>query len=472
MQNAVGYLRVAARRKFAIGVPIVIGAVFAWVIASLLPPQYTAESVLALDARKVQVLPTDYVVSRLPSESATLRTELAALNSRSMAARVAEQLDLANDPEFLSAITMPRSAWQSAMEALRRGIYFFAGPADAGGASPEDTEISLGRSDLVDWLLGGLRASNDGRSFTILVTFVSHSAELSAKVANAFASAYLESQVDLKAGETRNANQWLHRRLSELRRELQASEAAVLRLRREAGLMEVGGGTPAMQRLSGLNSQLVVARTDRSQAEARAQTAKELARTGGDAQTLADIMKSPNIKQMRDQLSVIEGALEEQYDRGAQRHPTTIALESKAASLSQQLRKEEQRAIQSLDNEVSAARKKESQLQAALQSMEGQYGESREDIVRLNQLQREAEANRTIYESFLNRYKETIEQETLATPDARVLSNAEPPHAPSGPKKLPILILGLVLGSGFSASLAGFRDGVTGACGASPRQRR
>lgn len=183
-----------------------------------------------------------------------------------------------------------------------------------------------------------------------------------------------------------------------------------------------------MQRLSGLNSQLVVARTDRSQAEARAQTAKELARTGGDAQTLADIMKSSNIKQMRDQLSVIEGELEEQYDRGAQRHPTTIALELKAASLSQQLRKEEQRVIQSLDNEVSAARKKELQLQAALQSMEGQYGESREDIVGLNQLQREAEANRTIYESFLNRYKETIEQETLATPDARVLSNAEPPH--------------------------------------------
>src|SRR5262245_52415301 len=105
------YLRMAARRKLVIALPIAAGAAIAYLLVSLQPPQYAAEAMLTLDTRKVQVVEVDSVVSRLPQENAVLRTELDALSSRSMASRVARDLNLTHDPDFLNELYAPRSTW-------------------------------------------------------------------------------------------------------------------------------------------------------------------------------------------------------------------------------------------------------------------------------------------------------------------------------------------------------------------------
>src|SRR5262249_52469087 len=79
--------------------------------------------------------------------------------------------------------------------------------------------------------------------------------------------------------------------------------------------------------------------------------------------------------------------------------------------------------------------------------------------VRLVQLQREADANRSIYETFLGRYKHALEQESLAVPDARLISRAEPPPDPVSPNKLRFLLLGTFGGLAIGGALAFAREG-------------
>src|SRR5439155_931422 len=112
-----------------------------------------------------------------------------------------------------------------------------------------------------------------------------------------------------------------------------------------------------------------------------------------------------------------------------------------------------------LASEVEVARKRESQLAQSFQEMESQLGDAAHSGVRLIQLQREADANRSIYETFLARYKQAMEQESLAMPDARLISRAVPPEDPVYPNKLRYLLIGVVGGLAIGGALAFLREG-------------
>lgn len=448
------YLRVFARRKFIIAIPTIAAVAIACLFAAARPKLYSADAVIAFDARRIQVIEIKSVVSGLPQESPALRTELDILTSRSMAETVLDRLDLAHNEDFLHEIEGPHSPIARITALFQRITGWPASEGAGSGEATGELPIALTRANMIDWLLDGLQVSNDGRSFTIFVTFVSQSPELSALVANAFATAYLDGQIELKEAAARDASDWLRRRLEQMRSELEASEAAVIQFQRNAGLMETKGGTLDAQQVSELNSQLVLARSERLRAEAQAKTVRQLAGNGSvDLSGLSDVA-SPTILALRSELAQVNAKLDTYRDRGAFRHPEAIALDSQAASLNRQLATEIQRALKGIEADAAAARRKEADLEGVLRAKEGQRGVTSQASVRLNQLQREADANRTIYEEFLNRYKQTIEQESLATADGRLISRAEPPEMPFGPRRMPLIVLGFIVGSGIGTGLA------------------
>ena len=112
------------------------------------------------------------------------------------------------------------------------------------------------------------------------------------------------------------------------------------------------------------------------------------------------------------------------------------------------------RILAGLASEVEVARKKEAELAQSFQEMESQLGDAAHSGLQLVQLQREADANRSIYETFLARYKQAAEQESLAMPDARLISRAVPPEDPVYPNKLRFLLLGTVGGLAIGGALA------------------
>ena len=485
------WIRVAARRKLALLLPLVAGAGLGGIVATASSPVYLAETVVALDARKVQFVDIGSVVSRLPDESSALRTELDAIASRSMATLVARRLEFDSRSDLLTAMREPRptglagwfdlvqtgvsrvAAWsheigspqvEMMMDAVRpswaAGRDALTRALDSPPASEHDTGMPPAPSEgeIVDWLLGGLRVSNDGRSFTIYVAFVDHDPAIAAEIANAYATTYLDDMVGMKVRAARDASTWLKGRLDELRSDLEAAETAVLRFSREAGLTEFRGDTIGGQQITELNSQLGLIRTERARTDARIQAARAAGGQGPSASGLGDIASSPLIDSLRRELADVDARLADLRDQGAFRHPDTLALDSRRGALTRRLDAEIKRAIGVLETEGAALHRHEAEIMNTLRSMTSRYGEAGEASIRLNQLKREADANRAIYESFLTRYKETIEQAGLATPEARILSTAEPPRRPSGSGTLPMVALGAIGGLMAGAAFAGLRE--------------
>src|SRR5690606_3461203 len=97
------FFRLILRHKLLVLVPTIVGIVGGCLIFANTPGRYVATAVVALDVRKVTVVPIDAVVSRLPQENPALRTEIDVLSSRSMAERVIDQLGM----EALSPLLQP-----------------------------------------------------------------------------------------------------------------------------------------------------------------------------------------------------------------------------------------------------------------------------------------------------------------------------------------------------------------------------
>ena len=446
------FLQFFNRQKTIILVPAVLIAGVAWTIAAITPPRFAATSVLALDVRKVQIVEHE-VVSQLPQESPALRTELDVIGSRSLAEKVIDRLALTSDTEVLQEADTVASPWQNlACYAQRTLSSWFPWIAEICSAPASQTIPTLSRSQLASWIDSNLKASNDGRSLTIRVTFTADSPALAARIVNGVAETYLDDQAQTKAAATVKARDWLREQLMKMRRELEISEAAVDDFRRQSGLNEGKGASVPSQRLGELNSQLVVARSDRAHAEAKSQAARE-----SDPATVPAVLASQTIQTLRKDLTAINSEIIENRD-----HSTFYklnVLDARAAAVRQQMSQETNRILASLSGEVQAARKKEAELTEALQAVETQASDAAQSSSRLNQLQREADANRSIYDSFLTRYKQAMEQEGLAAPDARLISRAEAPEFPDYPNKLRFLLLGTIGGLAIGGALAFLRAG-------------
>jgi uncharacterized protein involved in exopolysaccharide biosynthesis/Mrp family chromosome partitioning ATPase len=441
------FVRFLNRRKLIILAPTILVTVATWLVVSTIAPQYAAEAALALDARKVQIVQNE-VVSRLPEESPVVRTELDVVASRSLIERVVDRLALENDRGFLREVAARHSTWEDLVDRAR-GVLARRFP-DMAVTAP--AAIRLTRSQLVDWLTDHLKVSNDGRSFTIIVSYTSEDPKRAAKITNAVAEEYLADQVRTKAGATTRANVWLGEKLAQLRRDLEKSEAAVDNFRRQNALIETNGATIPAQTLTELNKQLVGARLELTRAEARFQIARE-----GDPATNPDVIASPVIRQLQENIAENDTKIAEQRYRGFSYEEE--ALHARAAALRQHMNRERSRILASLSREMQEARKREAELAQSFKQIERQLGDTTRSATQLSQLKRDADANRSIYETFLARYKETMEQEGLAAPDARLITRADPPSHPTYPKKLQLLVLGTLAGLGLGAGLGYVRDG-------------
>src|SRR5205823_4492520 len=123
------------------------------------------------------------------------------------------------------------------------------------------------RESVIDSFLGHLKVINDGKSYTIRLSFTSKDPTKAAQLVNAIADQYLVDQLEAKYDATKRANEWLNDRLTELRQKVRDSDAAVQAYQEQARLVEARGETVETQQLSELNSQLVIARANRAEAE-------------------------------------------------------------------------------------------------------------------------------------------------------------------------------------------------------------
>ncbi|RYE64689.1 MAG: polysaccharide biosynthesis protein [Oxalobacteraceae bacterium] len=391
------------------------------------PKRYSAEAVLALDARKLQALPNESVMSPLPQESPVLRTELDIIGSRSMAERVHRRLQIA-EPSTGPDVRQDRAV---AVEI------------------PDETKKS------VDDLLHNVRVVNDGRSYTIYISYYAGDPVFAATVANAFAQAYIDYQIDLQTTATRRVSDWLGERLVSLQIKLEESERAAAEFREKAGLVDAAGGEANLrtQQLSALNVELTSLDARLFGAKARLSTAIEAVNAEAGL-GLTEVLSSPAVQLLRAEHARVIRALADINRSGASMNPQRPQLESQLASLKNQITQEISQIVASLRNEIEVAERQQAETARRLVDVQQAISSTGVANVQAGQLEREASANRSIYETYLTRYKQTIEQDGIATAEARIITRAMPGIRPTSPD---IGLWGLV------ALLLGTSTGVTGA---------
>jgi succinoglycan biosynthesis transport protein ExoP len=453
-------LRLIAWHKWLVLAPIAIGLGLGWFVFKTTPSRYVAQAVLALDARNMEVIPSAAVISRLPQENPVLRTELDLISSRSMAESVLNRLPPSARAEMVEMIDPPDWLGTTIGNVTGYVAALFGGPLPSAEAAAGPSDI-----DLVDLMRSTVDVSNDGRSYTIFLTVTTASPDLAALLANTYADAYLAHQTSVQEAATQRASEWLGQKVEELRTKLEISEGLVGKLRREANLVPTTGPSLAEQRFAALNAEIAKARAARADAEAKLTTALELAATADNPHALdafADVLNAPLIGRLREQMATYARSQQELEETGASNSPDLPALRIQQGALEKQIQLEMTRVVDSLRSDVTVSQRREKELQSALQQAIGEAASESQESIRLNQLEREASATRTIYETFLNRYKQTIEQEGFAAPEASLMTSAVPPGMPTSPRLPPLLAVGFIGGALTGFGLAFVREKMDG----------
>jgi capsular exopolysaccharide synthesis family protein len=237
-----------------------------------------------------------------------------------------------------------------------------------------------------------------------------------------------------------------------------AAEKAVEDFRSANNLTVSQGVTVNDQQITDLNNRLISARVQTAEARAKFDQIQQLSKSGSDPGGFNAAISSEIVSKLRAQYADIaknEADLSSKY--GA-RHPLVANVHAQLRDTQRLINEELQRILQSTRHDYDVARSREASLQQSFDQLQGVSSSSGQAQVRLRELQREAEANRTLYESYLARYKETTAQESLEMPDSHVVTKASIPIGPSWPKTWSVLGLALTLGVGIGCVLGFLAD--------------
>lgn len=439
-------LRTLWRRKSVIFSIVVLLTVLVTLIVFQIAPKYTAASNVIIDGRKNQVVDIESVMSGVSSEMGALLSEVEVIKSSSLIRRVVTDLNLAKDPEFNEELR-PVPWYKTLVNPETYVSRDFL--VSIGLKRPEvllsETEQAEERINrVINTVKEHMDVSIVGRSQVIAISFTSTNARKAALIANTIADQYIVDQLEAKFEATRRATSWLNDRLASLRDKVQTSEAAV-QAYRESISNQVGQGSKLTeQQISELNSQLILAQANRAEAQARLNQVQRLLGNTADLSSAAEVLNSPLIQRLRDQEAELLRKVSELESRYGARHPAMIKARAELADLRSSIEREVRKIAQSLKNEVGVAQARVSTLQQSLNSLESKNNTQNQAEIRLRELEREANANRLLYENFLNRFKETNSQEDLQQADARIISRAEVPVDPSAPKKQLIIAVAFV----------------------------
>lgn len=405
-------------------------------------PHYTSTTSVLLETRERQVVDIEAVVSGLPPDSAIVDTEVQVIASRSLAEDVVERLDLESVPEFNTALQQPSMVqrWIGAA----RGVFSTFRPDPAGLADgPEGDELEAER--VVDSLMSAVEARRAGLTYLIEISATSESPRLAQQIANAYADEYLLAQLEAKFDATERANEWLNERVAVLRDEVRAAEQAVARFRAQEGLLNAQGATLTEQQISDINAQLAAQRAELSEARARLRNVRSRLAQGVSPESIPEVLRSEVVRELRAQQSQVSRRQGELATRYGPRHPEILSVERELADIQDQITQEVERIVASLESEVEVSEERVQSLNQSLSELRGELAAEDASLVRLRELEREAEASRALFESFLSRFRQTDASEQLTDADARIVARAAVPTSPSAPDLMLNLALGLVL---------------------------
>jgi capsular exopolysaccharide synthesis family protein len=296
-----------------------------------------------------------------------------------------------------------------------------------------------------------LRPIPNSRVIDISVT--ASNPRLAAAIANSVGEQYITVQIEAKRDDIVSASELLSVRVADLENRYNVAEEAVRMAHLELSMRAEYGSSMIAPQIEMLNTTLTEARLERAALESRHARATEALESGQDLDIVAEFRESPAIQtfrmqeiELRDQAAGMRAVV-------GQTNPELARLDARVVQVQNNIQAEARNIVAALADNLMVVQERERSLDEELKRLQAGALEQSRVEMRLNRLTREAEASRTIYDSFLSRMKEASEQASLQTSDARFLTRATPPDSANLGTRLKIVILGLVGGILASAGL-------------------
>lgn len=420
------YLRYAP----LVAIITVVFLVAAGGLTFLQTPMYTAKTTLLFDPKKAQV-GREAIAPQDSAKDSAVDTQSEVLQSPTIVLNVINTLHLDQDPEFNDNLVKPRQ-----------------------GVAPADPASN--RDALITAVAKELRAKRVGQTMLFELAYTNRDPNKAARIANAFADAYIKDQVQQKLDSARKSTVLLNSQMDNLRQQVETAQAAVQAFKARNNLLSTSGSTLTEQEISSLKTQEAIARVQLAEANALLSAGQHGAAATGNGDSGTGALASPvitNLRQQRADTSRQLAALESKY---GPMHPQVINQRKALADTDAQIRDELDRVNNNLRANVQVAQQRLNSIQSSISGTRSELVNGNAASVQLAQLQRDADAAQTLYDAFLNRAKETTAQQATAEADARVNSIALPPTKPSSPNLAINMFLGLLFGLGLGVTTAFF----------------
>jgi polysaccharide biosynthesis transport protein len=422
------YLGIVQKRRWTIlsVFVAVVSLVALWTFT--VTPKYQASVQLLIERQPPRLLENQQTPADFLDRSGEqfYKTQHKLLESRALAKKVAEKLNLKNRPPFSRLFSQ---------------------------LPPEVDPITLQRVEerLVDAIADNVEVSPIRESSLVNVSYLSPDPKFAAEVANTLAQCFIEQSLALRFAASQEAAAWLKQQLTEARKKLEESETRLNKYRRQHNIVAIEDKESiTAQKLEQLNKGLVAAQTKRMEAEARFQQINA-------GQPITDVLNNPLIQELKAQeakLITEQSELSKKYGEG---HPRMIQLRQELGAIRGRINAETGTVTQAIKNEYRMAKSQEEKLQKALEEQKTFTQDQSDAGGEYRVLLRDVETNRALYENVLKSLKTTIATENLPATNIRIVYPALAPEAPVSPRKFFNLLmavgLGLALGVGLAVAL-------------------
>jgi polysaccharide biosynthesis transport protein len=424
-------------------------------------PLYTADAFVLIDNRRIRAVETSYDLSNSSADLAAsiIDSQVEVVRAEKIAARVVRGLGLLNDPAFKDSLFHHESRF---LELRRRFLKLLGRPAAEQEVPAPSKPSGADEQTLLNLAARAIQKNMDvrrvARTMVLQFSYTSPNPEKSARFANAFAEAYLADQLDAKYEATRLASQWLEERIGELKTKALNSDLAIQRFREEHGLIVSAGRLVNEQQLSEINTQLVTARADTARALARHQRIDAIIKGRQTEAIISEAIGNTVIDQLRSKYLEASKRYAEVVAKLGPGHQASVSFRAEMTEYEKLMFSELTRLAQGYSSELEIARAREKALEIDLQRVMALNAGENKDLVALHELEREGEAYRNLYQTYLQRYNEALQQQSFPIIEARIITSASAPSGPSHPKKLPMLLLFGLAGAALGAAIGFLRE--------------
>lgn len=456
-------LGVLWRRKAIIIACLVVALSAAIVANGVIDPRYTATASVMVEPRQQQVIEIESVISNLPVSLETMQSEVQVIRSPAVAKRVVDKLGLAALPEFnpslspgepgpvdevktaVKSVFKPVIAWLRDDAAKPQGIAM-AQPSATWDLPPDEAQRNWGETRILGRFMSNLHVAVQGASRVITLSYTSSDPALSQQIANGIAKAYIEDQVQLKTDALADANSFLGGRIEELRGDVAGAERAVEEFRETTPIISENDSALLAEQIYAMNRKQMEAQLELDTVNDRLARLQVAMSSRGDTAAF-DGVESTVIDQLRLEEMRLRQEESQLLSTLGPKHPQVVTLRSELNKRQQLMLEEARRLLSGLQNEKDIAQQRLASIRSSMRELQRDADALNTAQIELRALQREADATREVFESFLNRYKETSQLDHDQA-QSRILSLASIPTGPSFPKTKLNYAIAMVLGSG------------------------